>query len=440
MLTPDFLDRFPELWRGKTLVAISGGMDSVALAHLFHESGLDFALAHANFGLRGDESDGDEALVRGLAAQWCVELYLRRFTGPEFAELRKLGTQGAARQLRYQWFEDLCRTNGYARVATAHHLDDNIETLLFHLIRGTGIHGLLGIPTGSGGTVLRPFNELPRAAIRAYAEDRGLVWREDSSNASEKYARNAIRHRLVPLLRELYPSLDATMRDNMARWRETAHLFDESVEKWRREIVEETAGERRLLVEPLLAHPACKTLLHGFLSDRFSSDLCVQAEHLLRSQTGAFVENATHRLYRDRAHLVLVRKSDEPLSSEHRWEENTFELEFAHGLLRGEKVLSLGENDRAQADVVLLPLGQLQFPLTLRRWKSGDRFCPYGMKGRSQKVSDWLTNAKISPPEKERVFVLCSGDDICWLVGHRTDQRFANASGTGPWLRIAVVR
>jgi tRNA(Ile)-lysidine synthase len=416
------------------LLAVSGGLDSVVMANLCAEIGLPFGIAHVNFGLRGVESDADEVFVRELAAKYAVPFYTQRFDTADIANQTGVSIQMAARQLRYDFFEQTARNQHYTAIATAHHRDDALETVLLNLVRGTGLAGLTGIPVRRDDAgriaIVRPMLCTDRARIEAYAEERGLVWREDASNESDKYARNKIRHQVIPVLRELNPNLTETLADTLERLRGAAELVADKLHKtgtWH-DVVSDVNGQPTLNREVLLQLPNPLFLFCEWLKQYgFNYDQAKQIFGVMRSQTiGQTFASATHRAWNDRDGLIIT-----PIAPAIHYEIVLNEWP-ADGLIdvAGQFALSVRVFDKPtdykpnpDPAVGCFNADRLHFPITIRPWQLGDRFRPLGMDGQKL-VSDLLNDRKISLPNRERVAVLLSGDRIVWVIGLRIGHEF----------------
>lgn len=437
-----------------TLLAISGGIDSAVMAHLFLEAGYSFAVAHCNFQLRGAESDDDEIFVRQLAASWGAPFFVKRFQTKAYAEQHDLSIQMAARELRYSWFHELALERGYNRIATAHNLDDSVETALLNFVRGTGLSGLGGIamftsigsslsPTAGLMGLIRPLVFATRSDIEAYALAHKIAWREDSSNVSDEYSRNFLRHRVVPLLEELNPNFLHTAARNLARLRETGENLHFLMRYFFRG---EPSAENEFFIDKhkLAKLPAPGRALRELLKDYgFTEEQARQVadnpEHTgleLRSLSG-------WRLLNDRDKILL---SLSPSSMA------AFPSAIAT-IQPDDLMVSLPDGGRLvlmYTDVrlpfpdgresVFVDAEKLRFPLILRPWQAGDAFQPFGMGGHSQKLQDFFTNLKLSRFEKEKIRVLVNGDGaIIWIPGYRPDERFKVLPGTRKFLKISYL-
>lgn len=432
------LDRFNEhidsrlpFLRGKrSLVACSGGVDSMVLAHLAEASGLDMALAHCNFQLRGAESDGDEQFVRSWAGERGIRLFSKRFDTRAHADGNRQSIQMAARELRYAWFEELLDGNGLDFVLTAHQGDDNLETFLINLSRGTGIEGLLGIPTVNG-RVVRPLLEFSREELLAHAQQEGISWREDSSNEDLKYLRNQIRHTVVPSLRALHPSFFQNVRRTQSNLQQAHGLMDNHLKETRERLFVPQGDGQRINLSALGALHPLRAYLYGLFHPYGFKD-AGELERLMGSMSGKVLLSPTHSLVRDRKELILTRPMGD-LGERYVIPEGKIPEKLPISLSM-EGVDALGEAGR---DHIYLDKEKLNFPLLLRKWEKGDYFYPFGMKGK-KKLAKYFKDEKVDLPAKQRQWLLCSGKDLVWVVGRRMDRRFAVEGSTKEIIRITV--
>lgn len=422
----------------RILLTVSGGVDSMVMLSLFVEAGYSVGVAHCNFQLRGAESEEDEVLVEQQAAAFGVPFYNRRFE--TVAEMERTGEsmEMAARRLRYAWFNDLSREHGYTAIAIAHHADDSIETFFINLLRGTGLRGLTGISTQVG-RVIRPLMFASRKEILEYAVQHRIPFREDSSNRSTKYLRNKIRLGLIPRIREINPKFTPLMIRNLARLTDAQRFIDHGIERIRGEAVTSEEGidtihldrldpdfPREFVIYELLASS------YGFKGDVIDA-LCRALEQ--EGSTGKRFYARDRVAYIDRGRIVVapVAPDDECLVTV---DEGAARCYCGNAALYFERLdIDAIKTFGVPEHIAQVDADRLQYPLTLRRWREGDWFVPFGMTGR-KKVSDFLVDAKVSAPEKQRQFVLLSGDEIVWLVGRRIDDRYRLTSETENVLRI----
>ncbi len=410
----------------RLLAALSGGADSVALLLALQTLGYDVAAAHCNFRLRGEESDRDEQFVRDLCARRKVPLYVTRFDTRAHAAAQGISIEMAARELRYDYFEQLRRTNDLDYIAVAHHRDDNAETLLLNLLRGSGLHGLTGIKPRNG-HVVRPLLDVSRADVEAFLKDSKETYVIDSSNLVDDVLRNKLRLHILPQLRALNPSIDRTLHDTAGRLGEAAELYDAAVEDVRRRVM---TGD--VIDLPVLEREkAPRTVLYELLAPYGFSGRQVEEIFLHREgAAGKCYESAGWRLLRDRGRLVLKRKGEEEADEESSADLADFlKIEFVPR--------TPAFKIPKEPHVACLDAAKCTEPLSVRRIRKGDRFTPYGMKG-SKLVSDYLTDRKRTRFEKEEQWVVCCGDKIAWLVGERPDARFCITETTQMVIRIEV--
>ncbi len=419
---------FPYLQKSKLLIAVSGGVDSVVLAYLCNELGLKTALAHCNFQLRGAESDEDEAFVRNLGKQFKISVFVKHFNTRELAG-EENSIQLVARDLRYHWFQTLREQEGFDYVLTAHHLNDDIETFFINLMRGTGIEGVSGIPQKNG-RCIRPLLNFSRREIMNFALQRNLQWREDRSNASDAYLRNRIRHKIIPLFRDEDPQFLKQFKMSRDYLRQAAHLLDDYTEELERDIRCKRKGMYYYDISKIRSKKHPRAVLYR-LFQSYGFNAWDDIFDLLTAQSGKVVFSSTHRLLKDREYLILDQKRTVALTCRE-LRENQKRLQFEGGFLICENVIKVTETAK---NIAYLAAEKLVFPLTLRRWKSGDSFRPLGMLGR-KKISDFLRDEKVSLFEKEQIWVLMSGSAIVWVVGHRIDDRFKIQEDTKQILKI----
>ncbi len=421
----------------RVLLTVSGGVDSMVMLSLFAQSGYRIGVAHCNFCLRGEESDEDEVLVARQAAAYGVEFYNRRFD--TLGEMDRTGEsmEMAARRLRYAWFDELCQQHGYDRIAIAHHADDSIETFFINLLRGTGLRGLTGISI-TNGRVFRPLMFASRREITEYAVANRIPFREDSSNRSTKYLRNKIRLGLIPRIREIRSKFSEVMNSNIRRLTDTQVFINHAIKRIRQEVCTERDGVHTIHIDRIDPGVPIGFVVYELLNSAFGfkgevTDALCRA--LDSGATGKRFYAKDWVAYIDRGDIVVARiESDDPC--EVSVGENDRKAYCGNSMILLEReAIDTVESYSVPEHIALVDADKLQFPLTLRRWREGDWFVPYGMTGR-KKVSDYLIDRKVSMPEKARQFVLLSGDDIVWLVGRRIDDRFRLTGETETVLRL----
>jgi tRNA(Ile)-lysidine synthase len=419
------------------LLAVSGGVDSVVMTELFSRARISFGIAHCNFQLRGDESEADEKFVRKLAVKYDVPFFTKRFETKEKGK-QKLSVQERARKQRYEWFAELIQENGYTSVATAHHLNDVIETFFINLLRGTGISGLRGIPVKlDSPPVIRPMLFARKQDIEKYAAENNLSFRLDHSNETDLYLRNKLRHHLMPVLLQLNPQFEKVMERNVRNL-----AFAE--EKMKEQLNRKFPGSKKKSEDHLIIareelensdYPV-ETLMSVLQSYGFNNS---QSEDAWNARTGSQFFAGDYVLTCDRRKFIIAQNK---APAEENIPVALTDIKISIAKLK----ISLNTKQR-KADsplpvsegknIFLLDKHLLEFPLGIRPWKQGDSFYPLGMKGR-KKISDFLTDRKVSRPDKEKTYVLLSGDKIACVLGHRIDERYKVTNQTKEIYRIEV--
>lgn len=413
------------------IVGVSGGTDSVVLLDLLQKLDYKCIIAHCNFNLRKDESKRDESFVRTLSKANQIPLYVIDFETNEYATTNNISIEMAARELRYSWFEKLCRENDAQAIAVGHHLDDNIETMLLNLTRGTGLKGLTGMPVRNG-NIVRPLLNISRNEISQYLNENKLKFVEDGSNASTEFLRNKIRHQLIPLIEEMNPAFRQTMKQTQENLQDTYHIFQTQINRIKNETVSLSENKTAVNINKLKQYTEKETILFEILREyHFHPDQIRQISDSLDTIAGKMFFSPTHALLRDREHLIIQ-------------------------LLDKTAVQSVSENVKEQASqllmrtfdkdkdfvyskdqhVIHLDADKIVMPLTQRKWQAADYFYPLGMKNK-KKLSDFLIDEKIDRFEKENVQVLLSGNQIVWVIGLRIDDRFKITAETRRILEIA---
>lgn len=429
------------------VLAVSGGIDSVVLTDLVFNAGFSFSIAHCNFQLRGEESERDEGFVRKLAEKYGVAVHVKRFDTLHYAEQKKTGIQETARELRYQWFHTLVehctlvvdrkQTNNHQRttisfIATAHHADDNVETVLFNIFRGTGISGLHGILPKQE-DILRPLLFAKREEIVSYAREKQLEWMEDSSNESSKYSRNYIRHEVLPMLKQIFPSVTDNISNSIERWREGEELYEQAISVHKKKVCEVKGNEVHIPVLKLQRSSPLKTIAFEIIKDfGFTSAQTEDVLSLLQSQSGKFVASSSYRIIRNRNWLIIT-PNKTAVSATITIEKGEKQIDFEQGTLVIEETINYQLS--TVNSTATLDASEIKFPLLLRKWKQGDYFYPLGMR-KKKKISRFLTDQKIALQKKEKVWVIESNKKILWIIGHRIDDRFKLTPSTKQVLKI----
>jgi len=445
----------------KVLLAVSGGIDSVVMCELFHQAALQFGIAHCNLKLRGKESDEDEGFVKQLAGKYVatattrkVEYYSEEFETQKYAKKEQISLQMAARHLRYEWLEKIRKNNGYLFIATAHHQNDSIETLLFNLIKGTGIAGLHGIQPKVG-KLIRPLLFATKQEIEGFAKKNLLSFRQDSSNQSDKYVRNKIRNKVIPVLKEINPSLEDTFTDNIERFKDIELIYDQAIVAYKKQLYEYKVTDRRLPahrrlpddeifipIRKLLKLSPVKTILYELLKDfHFNIEQVEQMISVFEKESGKIFLSSSHRLIKDRNFLIITPvKSQQPgicFIEEGQKSINVNGVRYKIKTVDNKKFKIPTSNKVATATtrIACLDYEKLSFPLQLRKWRKGDYFYPLGMR-KKKKLSNFFIDNKLSINEKEKCRVLLSGKKIVWILNQRIDERFKI---TGKTKKIYVI-
>jgi len=407
----------PDTQNTRVLLAVSGGMDSMVMAWLFSKSSYKFAIAHCNFQLRGKEADLDMLLVEEYAQQLSVPFFCRKFDTRRYCKESKLSVQEAARNLRYAWLQDLANENAYHYIATAHHLDDSIETALINLIRGTGVRGLSGIPQVNG-KIIRPLLSASRSEMERCAQTQLVPFRTDASNLEDAYLRNQLRNHIVPVLKELRPGFSETMKDFMERMQATANALDKFVDGYREKCIKQENEGVSIAISELGGEQYSGLILYEILKDfGFSAEVCSQLNDSLSGQAGKVFYSSSHKAIKDRDKIfilpIVTGKEDEPHFIINSSSKVTIGNQlFSFEMLPQTEIPSFDKgNQTAYFDA-----DRLQFPLMLRKMQTGDSIVPLGMQGR-KKLSNLLIDKKVPLHEKENIWVLMSGNTIVWVPG-----------------------
>lgn len=406
------------------LLAVSGGRDSVLMAHLFKNSGYHFGIAHCHFGLRAAESDEDKDFCEELAQKLDVHFHSIRFDTEEYANEHRISIQMAARDLRYQWLEKIRQESGYQYIAIAQHQNDATETMILNLVRGTGISGLHGILPKKG-KLIRPLLFLTREEINEVFSRENYSFREDSSNFSSKYARNKIRLEVIPVLKQLNPSLERTFDENRKRFLDLEHILEQRVSELKHHLFKTINQDEIEISLPELQNlKSANTLLFElFKPYGFTEAVLADLQKSWFAEPGRVFRSLSHQLLLDRNKLILSRAQD-PANEETLINQETREYLWKGQVFKSRLGSSVESDLIKKSNLVQLDLDLLQFPLKLRTWQNGDSFQPLGMKGR-KKLSDFFIEQKISLNRKQNIGVLENGNgDIIWIAGYRIDERY----------------
>ena len=435
--------------KDKLLLAVSGGVDSVVLCELCKQAGYDFVIAHCNFQLRGEESNRDENFVKELGKKYEVEVFVKKFETEKYATENKLSTQVAARELRYTWFgelltkikTDLNSADSNAQrpttnfLLTAHHANDNIETLLMNFFKGTGIGGLHGILPKKE-KIIRPLLFAKKEELSRFATENNLSFVEDSSNAMDKYTRNYFRNQLIPDLQKVFPQVEENLLNNIARFKEIELLYNQSVQLETKKLLEKKGNEIHIPVLKLLKIKALNTIIYEVIKDySFTPNQTNEVVDLLKGETGKYILSATHRIIKNRNWLIIA--PNKTVEAENIFiEENDKLVAFQHGEISFEMLSTTNYKPQTTNLAAQLNAAQIKFPLLLRKWKTGDYFYPLGMQ-KKKKLSRFFIDQKLSLTQKEKTWVIEMDKKIIWVVGLRIDDRFKITDSTKTILQIS---
>jgi tRNA(Ile)-lysidine synthase len=437
------------------LLAVSGGADSVVLCELCFQSGFHFEIAHCNFQLRGQESERDEKFVRSLAEKYAVKIFVKKFDTKEYAEENKISIQVAARELRYGWFNELIKAGNRQQtvdnqkqtpyitphtkyILTAHHANDNIETLLMNFFKGTGIKGLQGILPKQG-KIIRPLLFAKREDILSFIRENNLQFVEDSSNSSDKYTRNYFRHQLIPSVEKVFPQAEENLLNNLERFKEIEILYKQSLDFHKKKLLEQKGNEIHIPVLKLLKTQPLKTVVYEIIKDfGFTAHQTEEVVNLLRSESGKYISSATYKIIKNRNWLIIAPINT--LKANHILiNETEKEIDFEIGKLKLRRQSS--DVDGAPTTystsefAAKLDAKNITFPLLIRKWKQGDYFYPLGMQ-KKKKLSKFFIDQKLSITDKEKVWLVESNKKIVWIIGKRIDDRFKISDQTKAILEI----
>ncbi len=417
--------------RTKLLVAVSGGADSVVMLDALYRIGIESVVAHCNFHLRGDESDNDAQFVANLAAKYNFEFCTTDFDTERVANERCVSIEMAARDLRYEWFEQMIDQYKCDYVAVAHNADDTVETFFLNLTRGTGIHGLRGMAEIRG-RVLRPMLQISRADIIKYIDENQLEYRTDSTNEQNIYTRNKLRLDILPLLKEINPSFLATMQQNMLNLSAASNIVADYVAEKKEECVNVLNNCTTISISALLESQSASLLLFEWLSTyNFTPDISAQLFKTLSNDTisGKKFNSPTHYAITTRD-AIEVYPNDYIKDSTTIYYINEGQTEITEPFKASINTANAkGLHIEKNSTIAYLDTDKIEYPIVLRRWQKGDSFIPFGMKGR-KKLSDFFADKRLSIVEKSNVWVMTSNDNIIWVVGMRIDNRYAISPDT----------
>jgi tRNA(Ile)-lysidine synthase len=422
---------FPFLKEKKLLLAISGGIDSMVLLELCHHSNLDIRVAHCNFQLRGDESDEDEKFVKSSCEKMGVLVFVNHFETKKFAEEQKLSIQLVARKLRYDWFKTLLINNDYDYVLTAHHLDDSLETFLINFTRASGLDGLTGIPKQNG-PIVRPLLAFSRNEIERYAKENNLKWREDSSNSSDKYLRNKLRHEVIPILKEINPGLLNSFESTISNLQQAQTMVDDASRIVYRKVVSDINFQKRINLTELMQLPNYQAYLYQWLEPFGFSDWSSISD-LVTAQSGKQIHSQNHTVLKDRDELIIFQKQKTEETGQFLIDKSQKDVKFPLKL----SFCKADDISVQSTNTIFVDEEKLRFPLEIRKWQEGDLFYPSGMEGK-KKLSKFFKDEKFSLLDKSNTWILCSDNQIVWIIGKRQDDRFKVTTQTTQILQIQL--
>lgn len=430
--------------KDRLLLAVSGGMDSSVLCELCHQAGFDFVIAHCNFQLRGDFSDGDEKFARSLAEHYKVPFVSKGFDTTTIAAEQKTTIEETARNLRYDWFHELLDPAKTSLpkdqiprfIVTGHHADDNLETVMMNFYRGTGIKGLRGI-LPKRGKIVRPLLFARRKDIEDFVAQHQLKFRTDASNQEDTFTRNFFRNQVIPLVQKTFPATEQNILNNIDRMAEVEQLYLQAIDRHKEKLLEKKGNEVHIPVLKLKKSSPLQTIVYEIIKDfGFTASQSAEVIELLDSESGKYVASSSHRIIRNRAWLIIApleaAQADNVLV-----EEDIRKLELGIGTIHFETQPNSKLQIPNSSSVACLDTNEVKFPLLLRKWKPGDYFYPLGMK-KKKKLARFLIDLKLSKTQKENVWVIESNKKICWVVGYRIDDRFKLTDKTGKVLTITI--
>jgi tRNA(Ile)-lysidine synthase len=450
--------------RDKLILAVSGGMDSVVLCELCTQAGYDFIIAHCNFQLRGEESERDEKFVRSLGGKYKVEVKVEKFETENYSKENKLSIQEAARKLRYDWFADIVNSelsmvnadspevnihhsppDSYRQtihLLTAHHADDNIETVLMNFFRGTGLHGLTGIPVSGPSEILgyirRPLLPFSKIELIDFAKENKLEFVEDSSNLYSKYTRNFFRNEIIPAISKVYPEVKANVSDNIDRFKEIEKLYKLGAAGIKTKLVKKKGNEFHIPVKQLMEFDN-RALIYEIISNYgFTEKQIDEVIRLAESESGKYIDSpgSDFRIIKHR-HWFIISRINSNESSTIIIEEKDKKILFEGGVLQIKKLHTSNFKPQTSNNIACLDAKEISYPLILRKWKQGDYFYPLGMK-KKKKLSRFFIDQKLSKADKEKIYLIEMNKKILWVVGKRIDERFKVTEKTASVLKITL--
>ena len=426
-------NKFSLLANKNLFLAISGGVDSMVLLHLFQQLDYNFEILHCNFQLREEESKKDFEFVQNYANQFNIPFSHIDFDTKTYAKAHQLSIQVAARQLRYDWFEQQLTEKKFDYLLTAHHLDDDLETFIINFSRGTGLDGLVGIPVKNE-KIIRPLLPFSRKEIEDYANENNLKWQEDSSNSSDKYLRNNIRHHIIPSLKSLNSNFLISFQSTLNNLKQAQSLVEDATILVYQQIVSDEEGLKKINLKKLKLLPNFQAYLYQWLNP-FGFSAWEDIYSLVESQSGKQIFSEKYQLLKDRHFLILSPKSEIINNEQFFITKNQKLVNFPIKL----SINKVSDISVAANQSIFVDENKLDFPMQLRKWQTGDFFFPFGMNGKSKKVSKFFKDEKLSLLEKQNTWLLCSDNQIIWVVGMRQDERFITTTATKQILQITFL-
>ena len=420
---------FSFLKEKRLLLAVSGGIDSMVLLYLCHQLNIYVRVAHCNFQLRGDESDKDEDFVKSQTDRLQIPIFIKKFDTKSYAEKEKLSIQVVARNLRYEWFNTLLINNDYDYILTAHHLDDSLETFLINFTRGSGLDGLTGIPQQNG-SIVRPLLPFSRTEIEIFAKENNVEWREDSSNTSDNYLRNKLRHDVIPMLKKINPSLLHSFENTISNLKQAQSLVDDASRIIYRKVVADINFQKRINLTELIQLPNYHAYLYQWLEPLGFSDWD-SINDLATAQSGKQIHSQNHTLLKDRNELIVFPKQEFEKTTLFLIEKEQNEIKFPLKMA----FCNVDDITLEATNCIFVDEDKLQYPLEIRKWQEGDWFYPLGMNGK-KKLSKFFKDEKFSLLDKSNTWLLCSDNQIVWVIEKRQDERFKVTEETTKILKI----
>jgi tRNA(Ile)-lysidine synthase len=441
----DLLSRFIQNWNDKkmnrspkpTLLAVSGGVDSMVMCHLFLKANFPFAVAHCNFQLRGLEADKDQQLVR----DWCttnnITFHTVNFDTQQKCEEWGKGIQETARILRYEWLYERREEHSYSRIATAHHADDNVETLLMNLFKGTGISGLHGIPELTD-LLVRPLLFASKKDLLDYAAANSIPYRDDASNASDKYTRNTVRHHITPVIEQHFPGATMRINDSIFRFAQAEAIYRKAIDKEKQKLIQQRGHDFYIPIRKLSKRPQMETLCYEiFTPYGFTPAQLPHIIALMQAESGHYITSQSHRIIRNRDFLIITANSGQNSTDFIQIEGVPCNVHTPHASFHFSMVKKPA-HITADPHIALIDMKRITFPIILRRWRTGDYFYPIGMGMKKKKLSRYLIDQKVPLHEKEKLWVLECDKRIAWISGMRLDERFKLTTHTDTVLMVEM--